>query len=618
MLKCHQVIFNMFLILEFLIYLFFISFWIYSLLDSTILYTNQGGKLGKYMKKYNLKNMSCSFESSKRKSFFIFMRSPMGSKCALYCFFATTTLTAIKLAFTYNFLFSQVYIIEIFDKKIDIAQILGISYFVFKVVFYLIYFIFYFVVIFKFLYFYYTKKNKKIENIKDENVACIGKADEEVVGIPIKGLYQNVLITGSIGSGKTSSAITNILEYLIINKIPGVILDVKGNFINQLRLVMDNVKSKMPIKIITPYEGNYNPIDLPNIPAYEVAHRIKKVLTMLSEKVSSDSYWLDKAEGYIKDFIVLIRSYNDYVSFEEIHKLCIDKEYLNKKIEEVIQKNIEDKTSEENLFNITCSISNLKNEYLKLDDRTKNIISSEITRVTDIFTSDYKVCNNFCKCNEKKQEFFDGITIISMNIGENAKLAKAVATYVKLNFQSEVLRNINKENKFFLCDEYQEFCNEEDAHFFSISREFKCINVVAMQSYSSLKNALKDENASNVILQNFINKIWLRNDDVYTVYEIIKQLGKEIKNKTNISLAENTNDSKYNFITKKFNSFKSGITESYTMLESLEEVLDASYFTNELRTFEAVCMISDGMKSKLYKKVTLNMWKVGKNNEVSK
>ena len=160
-----------------------------------------------------------------------------------------------------------------------------------------------------------------------------------------------------------------------------------------------------------------------------------------------------------------------------------------------------------------------------------------------------------------------------------------------------------------LCDEYQEFCNEEDGHFFSLSREYKCINIVAMQSYSSVKNTVGNEDACKVIIQNFVNKVWLRNDDIYTVEEIVKQLGKELKKKTNISISENSQDSKYSIISNKFKNYKSGITESYSFSEDMQQLLDTSYFTSYLKTFEAVCFLSDGINYTVYKKVTLNMWK---------
>ena len=56
------------------------------------------------------------------------------------------------------------------------------------------------------------------------------------------GLYQNFLITGTIGTGKTSSAMypftEQILNYNSKNsnkKIGTLILDVKGNYYNQVK-----------------------------------------------------------------------------------------------------------------------------------------------------------------------------------------------------------------------------------------------------------------------------------------------------------------------------------------------------------------------------------------------
>ena len=59
--------------------------------------------------------------------------------------------------------------------------------------------------------------------------------------IPEKGLYQNILITGAIGSGKTSSAMYPITKQLISyranapnEKLGMLILDVKGKYYSQV------------------------------------------------------------------------------------------------------------------------------------------------------------------------------------------------------------------------------------------------------------------------------------------------------------------------------------------------------------------------------------------------
>lgn len=161
---------------------------------------------------------------------------------------------------------------------------------------------------------------------------------------------------------------------------------------------------------------------------------------------------------------------------------------------------------------------------------------------------------------------------------------------------------------FFLCDEYQEVCNAQDGNFFSLSREYKCINVISMQSYSSLVNSLLDEHLADVIIQNFVNKIWFRNDDYFTIQRIISILGKEkILNKSK-SYTENGKNTRYNIFANKLISYKSDFSESYSENEVMQEKYTYDFFTQKLNTFEAMCMLSDGYKINLYEKIKFKIW----------
>ena len=69
--------------------------------------------------------------------------------------------------------------------------------------------------------------------------------------IPEKSLYQNILITGTIGTGKTSSAMypftKQLIEYKSNNseeKLGMLILDVKGNYHLQVRNYCKNVRKR--------------------------------------------------------------------------------------------------------------------------------------------------------------------------------------------------------------------------------------------------------------------------------------------------------------------------------------------------------------------------------------
>ena len=144
------------------------------------------------------------------------------------------------------------------------------------------------------------------------------------------------------------------------------------------------------------------------------------------------------------------------------------------------------------------------------------------------------------------------------------------------------------------CDEYDKYCTKTDSDFFSLSRESKCINIVSTQSYSSLKNTLKDEASVKVITQNLINKVWFRTDDIFTIEEAQKQLGKEEKLHTSKSISENAKETKFSYLTNSLNSQNSSITESLNTYTQKDFIYDTNFFTQNLETFSSLAFLSDG------------------------
>ena len=146
------------------------------------------------------------------------------------------------------------------------------------------------------------------------------------------------------------------------------------------------------------------------------------------------------------------------------------------------------------------------------------LLKSQITRITSPFISDYEVLNTFSpkeKCSDFsgiKDIIYKGkIVVLNMNIAEYKNLSKIIAAYLKLDFQAEVLSRLSSGNNdrtvAFISDEYHEYITETDADFYAQSREAKCINIVATQSYSSIRNTLKDDNSTKVITFNGTNLV---------------------------------------------------------------------------------------------------------------
>ena len=454
-----------------------------------------------------------------------------------------------------------------------------------------------------------------------ELIIGFSSSDNSIIKVPESGLYQNFIITGTIGSGKTSSAMYPFTKQFLlynsknIEKIGMLILDVKGNYYKQVYSFCSNLNLLNDLIVIQLNSTVfYNPLHKPNLKPQILANRLKTILLLFSEN-NSDSFWLDKAEEVICESIKLCRLYNDgYVTFFEIHKLISDLDYYNKKISFLKNLFLSNALSKEEIYEFNSSLSFFEKEFLNLDSRTKGIIISEITRITSPFISDYDVKNTFC--SPKENLTFSGfdevlkkgkIVILNMNIFEYSNLSKIIATYLKLDFQTEVMMNLSKNQIYkscFICDEYDKFASKTDGEFFSLSREAKCINIVSTQSYSSLKNSLKDNNSVNVIIQNLINKIWFRTDDIFTIEEAQKQLGKEEKLKSSRSISENAKETNLSYITNTLSSINSTISESFSSYTQKEFKFDYDFFTQNLETFSALTFLSDG--SNIYPPLKIN------------
>ena len=267
------------------------------------------------------------------------------------------------------------------------------------------------------------------------------------------------------------------------------------------------------------------------------------------------------------------------------------------------------KFSKSQVYNLLSSLKFFEKEFFALDSRTMNILKSEITRITNCFVSDSEITKTFCpKRNEINFRGFKDvinkgkIVVLNMNINEYRNLSRIIAAYLKLDFQTEVLRRLSNSSSSdiypvaFISDEYSEYVSATDANFFSQSRESKCINVVSTQSYTSLLNAISNKYSVEVIVQNLVNKLWFRSDDIYTIEEAQKQIGKVDKQKTSTTISENARETSYNLFTNSLKSKAPNISESINTYSQYDYVFDTNFFTQNLDTFQCLAFLSDGAK----------------------
>lgn len=577
-----------YVLISFILNIFFTYNVVYYIVDKLFLFSTSGSKLRKVSNISSFLNFTNLYISKEKLCV-------IGSLFIIFL-----VLYTINLSFVLNFFSNNYFTVSLFNKNIDFVYLFAEKYRYLKYVYAVTSFAglgsmvwnsqkYVSNILFKFIQRRIVKEKDTSGNTKEPSIIM-----DENVTLPLTSLYENLLITGSIGSGKTTGIVAPLCEQLVSLGINGLILDAKGNFVHILNNICNKVGKPESVQVISTSSNYYFEIMEESLSPLELASRFRRVIELISENNISDSYFWDKVENVLFNLIILMDYVDKKRELLKLHRLVTSKSSLTKYIQ-LCKERIKQKIpSTEMSYTLSNVLNFIEGEYLNLDERTYSIITSEITRITIPLVTDYNIYNQFfVKGNKKKIDFNSNIVILSINIGENKALCKIIATFLKLSFQKWILSEFNKTNPtFFICDEYQEFVNKDDASFLSLSREAKCINIISTQSYSSLKNALNSESSASVIVQNFVNKIWFRNEDNYTVSEAIKQLGKSVIKRENSSITENAKTSQKYLFKPGFKNYNSNLSTTLNYVFTKEYEYDENFFSRGLRTYEALGMFN--------------------------
>ena len=200
--------------------------------------------------------------------------------------------------------------------------------------------------------------------------------------------------------------------------------------------------------------------------------------------------------------------------------------------------------------------------------------------------------------------------IIALNfpVSMNPGLARAIGVMLKMDFQRAVLNRIpniaSQPEKHwrpivFICDEYQHFAtvgeNEPsgDEKFFTLSRQAKCIPIVATQSISSLKTTLPGE-TWRTLLQTFRTKIFLALSDDFSAKVASELCGQDERWRLTYNISESGHDSRVSYLTGKPLADKAHISTSKTYSQQRDYRFDMKTFT-ELRNAQSITLAYDGL-----------------------
>lgn len=194
----------------------------------------------------------------------------------------------------------------------------------------------------------------------------------------------------------------------------------------------------------------------------------------------------------------------------------------------------------------------------------------------------------------------------------NPSLSKILCTMIKADFQTAMLNRIPKMAKhkdnhfrpvFMLVDEYHLLCalggnsNTGDEHFLALSRQAKCIPILATQSITSLKTATGGHDTYKTLLQAVRTTINLATNDSDTAKYMADFIGKMDKLKTSINISESAQDATVSLLTGSTVGSKSSMSQAITYSTQKEYIFEPHQFI-ELPNSVAVAMIYDGEQAR--------------------
>jgi hypothetical protein len=268
-----------------------------------------------------------------------------------------------------------------------------------------------------------------------------------------------------------------------------------------------------------------------------------------------------------------------------------------------------------------------EHDWMRIDTKLRTSVVEGISVFLSLFDDNPTVKDIFCpskKCFDPvaNADFRYGVPmpsyteiietgkVIALNFpaAGNPGLAKAIGTMMKQDFQRSMIARIPRMHGrpgeefrpvLFLCDEYQAFATvgendpTGDEKFFALSRQAKCVPIVATQSISSLRSTLSGE-SWRTLLQTFRTKIFLAVSDDFSARTAADLCGKEEQFKVAYSISESGQDAQVSLFTGRTTAHKSSVSTSKSYNLQRDYIFEPKVF-GELKNAEAIVLAYDGV-----------------------
>jgi hypothetical protein len=208
------------------------------------------------------------------------------------------------------------------------------------------------------------------------------------------------------------------------------------------------------------------------------------------------------------------------------------------------------------------------------------------------------------------RELIEQGKVVALNfpVGANPGLAKTIGTMLKQDFQRAMIARIptiecqpekHWREALFLCDEYHSFATTGEADptgdekFFALSRQARCIPIVATQSISSLRSTLHGE-SWRTLLQTFRTKIFLTLSDDFSARIASELCGKEEQLKMNYSISESGQDARISMLTGRARAQRASLSTSKSYNVQRDWLFEPKVFA-ELKNAQSIVIAYDGL-----------------------
>ena len=203
------------------------------------------------------------------------------------------------------------------------------------------------------------------------------------------------------------------------------------------------------------------------------------------------------------------------------------------------------------------------------------------------------------------------VLALNMPAGSNPALARAVGVMLKNAWLQSLLRRPAAmkaaPGKYFrpavfICDEYQAFASvgeddpSGDEKSFALTRQCRCIPIVATQSISSLRSVLGSSEAWRTLLQTLRTRIFLSLSDEASAQTASALCGQVAKIKPSYTITESAKQSEVSMLSAQAGGGQGSVGASKSFREQREAVFQPREFAL-LSNCQAICLPYDGAQS---------------------